>query len=688
MKFLFAAFLVTFFSILNFAQQPKKWKDISLEDFQKKIDDYGAVVLLEEGNYYFDVLESDLRLFTEIRRRILITDTNELIKLSTINILFKGRKFYEYLTDFKAFAYILENNNIKKVKLQFKNKIHKDFDEDNILFIAKFPNLKLPAIIEYRYTLATYDMVEPPVWYFQNEYPVLYSSVTFTYPNFFEYLIKTNDSTNLKIEKQSKYKTLSFNYKYSDPIPSGLNYRRKSYNSNVVLNVPVNEVKIISFNNYPLPSVKYIDNINNYRKKIDFKLTYIDYKTNFSNYYEQYIWERITNNIYYIANSDNPYGEYMQNVFFNLKAGYIAFRVGTWDDFNAKMLSNENFYKKLNKTYKFITILDTLLSETETELAKAIKIYNFVRDNLQWDSVYSVFSYNNLEKAFKNQKINSAEINMILYILLKNAGFDVYPVVLKTITAGHLDEDWPSARQFNHMIVLLKIDNKNIFLDAHIKENPWYTLPIVDLNGKGKIIATYNNDFIEIKPFAETIKILDFNFENIDLQANLVKCLVNIEFTGYFSKKEFFDRLINNFEESEIKKSSLKAENSTLKGKIEIESNNFTEEGKFYPFTYIENIDFLEDKQREIPLFIEFPQKIIYRIRLKNDYFNKLKINEETINTKNFAYSTKISSSDDKTIIEIIFDFKNNFYLQKEYYMIQRIYKNYIEKINYYIDLQ
>ncbi len=118
---------------------------------------------------------------------------------------------------------------------------------------------------------------------------------------------------------------------------------------------------------------------------------------------------------------------------------------------------------------------------------KAKVIYSWSRQNLPWDSTYSIWP-TRLDQV-RSKGGNSSALNLSLLYMLREAGLDAHPVLISTRSNGPIQVQAPNLAQFNHLIVGLKIGAEEILLDALSDLDDLGVLPKEDLNQMGYWIA-------------------------------------------------------------------------------------------------------------------------------------------------------------------------------------------------------
>jgi hypothetical protein len=136
----------------------------------------------------------------------------------------------------------------------------------------------------------------------------------------------------------------------------------------------------------------------------------------------------------------------------------------------------------LNDTMRKIT------GKLKTDEEKVMAIYDFVRNQAEWNNQYRIFvdpgmplffvrladkfssqpvkMNTSLQKVMNKQEGSSSEINAILINLLRSAGFKANPVLVTTLKTCYLDTSFFNLHQFNHLIAVVEADGQEILLDA------------------------------------------------------------------------------------------------------------------------------------------------------------------------------------------------------------------------------
>jgi hypothetical protein len=181
------------------------------------------------------------------------------------------------------------------------------------------------------------------------------------------------------------------------------------------------------------------------------------------------------------------------------QTGYIHYRLDTWVEMNDKMLESELFGMQLIKHFNYLPIFDSILQDKNSSREKMIAIYDFVSQTMNWNGKYSVYLYNGLTEPFNKKSGTSSEINMLMIYLLKRAGLDADPVLLRTSDLGMAETVYPVHNQFNHVIAMVSIEGQIYLLDAIDPSRPFNILPEKDLFTKGWIVNKNNYGWLNLR---------------------------------------------------------------------------------------------------------------------------------------------------------------------------------------------
>ena len=94
---------------------------------------------------------------------------------------------------------------------------------------------------------------------------------------------------------------------------------------------------------------------------------------------------------------------------------------------------------------------------------KAGKILKFVQSTYTWDGNVGLFTGDGIKSLIDSKIGNSAEINLYLIMLMREAGLNVSPMIMNTVNRGILNIAFPTIGAPNYVVACLE-DNGNYYL--------------------------------------------------------------------------------------------------------------------------------------------------------------------------------------------------------------------------------
>lgn len=415
--------------------------DISLKIYEKDTT-ANAVVLYEQGYYYYDAVGDNIKLIKEVHRKIKVFDSKK-FEGGTIDIpLFTSDETSEKMAGYRA---ITHNGKVKTI-------VDKDAvfitsaPEIGKIFRIIFPNIKDESILEYYYKIESPFLFNFYGWEFQSQLPKIYSEFLFKIPIEYQFNNVLYGNQPLYLNKsqvvedclQAKYNTL-------------------------IVGCPMTLYAMIDIPAFHQEN--YMLSAKNYIARVEFEPEELRNGLG---------WRKI-----------NKFTTEWKDVDKFLKKGNI----GT-------QLNKTNFFKK--------NLPNSILSETD-DLEKAKTIYSFIQDHYTWDGSYYSFE-TEVKDAFDQKKGSVPEINLSLINALEAAGLDAKLMLLSTRQNGLPTELYPVMTKFNYTVAVLKIGDETYLLDATNKQAPFGIIPFQALNVQGRVMDFKNGSYwMPIEPFKQNI---------------------------------------------------------------------------------------------------------------------------------------------------------------------------------------
>ncbi|MFK7920422.1 MAG: transglutaminase domain-containing protein [Bacteroidia bacterium] len=152
----------------------------------------------------------------------------------------------------------------------------------------------------------------------------------------------------------------------------------------------------------------------------------------------------------------------------------------TWPELNRHFNKEILYYWETNEGADLIiNTVDSLVSALDStqEKERVKRIYNFVRDSIEWDGSYSTdIKGTTPGYILKTRQGNSVQINLLLANMLSSAGIPSQPAVMSLRSIGPPNTDVPNVMQFNHVVCVSSWGEQNHLYNAIDSLRP-YDLP-------------------------------------------------------------------------------------------------------------------------------------------------------------------------------------------------------------------
>ncbi|WP_158795718.1 DUF3857 domain-containing protein [Pedobacter sp. L105] len=393
-----------------------------------------AVKIFDIGEGSFDISTSTggfVYVFSRhVRYKIINKNGYDLADLE-IQLYHGNKGSEEKLSAIHAATYNLNDNKIEVSKMATDAKFTSQLDKNIIIKKFTLPNVKEGSIIEYEYTTTSDFTFKLDDWYFQSSYPCKYSSYTIKIPEYFQY----------------KRALGGYIYVHQNPsVPVTQNYYFTGTNNSKPETVTSTSTETQYFaENIPaIKSENYITTLQDYISKIGFELTSTSFPgSSYKDYSSS--WPKIVNEMM----NEEKFGQFIKH---------------------------DNYSKGLSSTI--------VKTEKDPELQTNL-IFDYIKNNIKWNGKYSYYTTETNQRTVLDKKSgNSADINLSLFLLLKAAGINCYPVLLSTRANG-AHPGYPLETKFNNVIVQVEIGDKKLLLDATDKNHVCDLISYQNLNHQG-----------------------------------------------------------------------------------------------------------------------------------------------------------------------------------------------------------
>ncbi|MEM6686290.1 MAG: transglutaminase-like domain-containing protein, partial [Bacteroidota bacterium] len=502
----------------------------------------------------------------------------------------------EKVSNLKAYTYNLVGGKIEDTKLR-KDGIFKEKRNDYVdIQKITMPNIKEGSVIEYRYKMISPYYGNINEVYFQYEIPVNQIDVAFEAHEYFRY--KKHYKGYFRINPQESQRPGKITLTGSSR--SGGNSRDAMVRTSFSRDEIDFSFNVTKYNLKNVPALKdesFVSNIENYRSAVKFELEQI----------------QMPNDIpQYLAKS--------------------------WDNVVKTIYRSSDFGGQLEKSSYFKSDIDNLIADTESDMEKAAKIYNYVRNRINWNGNYGKYAQEGVRKAYKEKTGNVADMNLMLTAMLRHAGVSANPVILST--RSHGITMFPSLNGFNYVICAIEVKDAVILLDATNYYGEPNILPLRALNWSGRLIRKDGSwSQISLMPNQTALRATMINVtldENGDIsgqqrtQYTSHNALNFRDMYAQVDEEEYLEQLENSIEDIEISEHSVK--NLKKAGKPVLESYAFEKESQaeiigdkiyFSPLFFLstdENVFKAEERVYPVDFGYPWKRKIMMNIKLPEGY--------------------------------------------------------------------
>ncbi|MDQ0965570.1 hypothetical protein QFZ20_000973 [Flavobacterium sp. W4I14] len=603
-----------------------------------------AIKLFDVGDCYFEIGPSSgsfIYVFERhIRYKILNKNGYDLANYK-VELYKSSNSAKEDLSFMDAATYNMVDGKMVTSKLNKDAKFTEEFNKNYVIKKFALPNVKEGSIIEFKYKIKSDFIFTLRGWKFQSNIPTLWS----------EY--------NVKIPEYLTYKNnLSGYYQVDHPLHQNIN---ASYVSGLTSTAVYD--KYSAANVPALKEEPYVTTMDDYIPKIEFELRATQFP-----------------------------GEMYQD--FN----------GSWSKIINGMAQDEKFGGFINKNSYAKAVLPGILKGEKDTLAAVKLIFNYVKNNLKWNKEYLVYAKEtNPKSIFEKKTGSSADINLSLLSLLKEAKIEAYPVLISTRENGE-HPGYPVESAFNNVIGVTQIGNSLYFLDATDKDLPAGMLDYDNLNHQGFYmdLKNLNGKWLSTEPTVTTEKIFVYNM-TLDKE-NKLTGKINQYSKGYsalnlrnkYRKTTNETEFIKNFKKDKtgLEVSNYKIDNLDNLEELLTESmdvvieDNVEEAGNLVYFTPLlfertkENLFKLE--QRKFPVDFAYPFKESYRITISfpEDYeVDKLpKGGIYKLPEDNGTFTINYIAEGKTLMVRSIINVNKSLYTPEEYFDLKELFKTVVEK--------
>lgn len=260
----------------------------------------------------------------------------------------------------------------------------------------------------------------------------------------------------------------------------------------------------------------------------------------------------------------------------------------TWGTVGRKLASEKDYYKGLDQRLGDEDDLIKQAIALKTDDEKIAFLYNKVKTAMSWNGYEHWATKDGIKSAWKKKSGNSAEVNAILYHLLRKSGIKAYPMLVSTRENGLLLPDFVDIFQINSLVAYVPVDSTKYYvLDATNKFETYNQVPFNLLNSYGLCLDKEKDkyDMVFLKTNAPSKEVIIITGEisadakmhgNADIVSYGYNRTGKLEILKNIDEKKYEEFLTE--EDNNLKLSNLKSENLEIDTLPLQQSFNFTYE--------------------------------------------------------------------------------------------------------------
>ncbi len=413
----------------------------------------GAWVIGEFGDIDYKYTDGEgFDLYFKHKVRIKILKNTEFSNATFVIPIFSYAHGWEKI-DIDGCTYNLEDGKVIKSKLTKDSRFEELVNKNRKNIKVTLPNVREGSVIDLEYTITSQYIWEVRDWFFQQDIPVLYSRLITNFPEYFTFKKFLNGF--IEIQNKQEQVNSSIIYTEKERNDAGMVTQSQFYtgkidyinyrNTYTAINIP-------AFKEEP-----YLTSERNYISLMEYDLESVQYPHSIPQYFTK-----------------------------------------DWNSINKELMEDEDFGLLLNRSGFISDTVKKITGNLSDDVVKATAIYNYLHTYMKWNGINRKYASGSLKKAYDSKSGNSAEINLLLTVMLREAGIQADPVLLSTRNNGIALIAYPIIDKFNYAIAAAKINGKTYLMDATDPYIPFGMLPPRCLNGEGRIINLTNSETVQL----------------------------------------------------------------------------------------------------------------------------------------------------------------------------------------------
>lgn len=213
--------------------------------------------------------------------------------------------------------------------------------------------------------------------------------------------------------------------------------------------------------------------------------------------------------------------DYLQRIDFQLRAVNGNQIMTTWEKLIETILEEESFGLQIKKNVYKNSRLPDELKKITNPIEQVNTLLSFVKNEVTWNGKSSMWAQEGIKQAVDKHNGNSADLNLLLVSLLRDAGFKAYPLLVSTRSNGKVNTTYPFLYQFSDVYVYTEVLGKPLVIDATNYTNPITQIPWDVQFTEGLLVDKEMAQFVKMGDMTHRFKLITSILGDISLDGKM-----------------------------------------------------------------------------------------------------------------------------------------------------------------------
>lgn len=196
--------------------------------------------------------------------------------------------------------------------------------------------------------------------------------------------------------------------------------------------------------------------------------------------------------------------DYLQHVDFQLSglisnSGAKINYLNKWSDVSGELMGESYFGKQIDKSLGNSQAIIAKFTSIPGMEQRMKAVHNYVKEKFSWNGYNTKYTDEGIKDLWEKGKGSSAEINLLLIKLLRNAGVDAYPLLVSERSHGKVNTSYPILQEFNKTMAYVVVNDNPFVLDGTDDKTPYNMLPENVLNTTAFLVDKKKGRILTLK---------------------------------------------------------------------------------------------------------------------------------------------------------------------------------------------